>query len=324
MKIEEIVELFYQFRFYSIVTLIPIGIVGNIISLFIFTRPSFNQKTNTGLLYTLFCAINLITLVYVASFKNVNSFTEFNIELPLSVQELLEYILFQSLSWVQVIISVDRFIAVLYPVKGVRFMSKRWVLYSIILGLFIVIIGVNSPFFVRITVTEKDEYNRTVTHVNFMTYKFYTINYYIRNFMRIYIPYLIIVIVDIMVIIRLKKSRTKFNQRQNRQVSNTANRSSRFTRNTILIDLIYLIFNIPSTSYTNYIIIYFSLKYAGIQIGLPSPYYELLAVLLSSLAYYYLTLNFLLFLLFNRIFRSEFITLFRFQKFFNFVTSTNS
>ena len=319
MKTEEIVKLFFRFRFYSLVTLIPIGIVGNIISLFIFTRPSFNQKTNTGLLYTLFCGINSITLIYVAAFKNVGSFTNFNIKLPFDFQIYIENILLQSLSWVQVIISVDRFIAVLYPVKGVRFMSKKWVLLSIMLVLLTIIMAINTPFFLRIYQTSINEYNQTVTK-DIMTFKVATINYYIRNFMRFYIPYLLMVIVDVIVIIRLKGSKTLLIQRLNR---NFSNRSSRFTRNTILIDLIYLVFNIPSTSYSNYNIARYSLYYAGIEIDLPSPYCELLGVLLSSLAYYYLSLIFLLFISFNRIFRSEFFKIFHLQKFFSTVNSSN-
>ena len=320
---EEIVSFFNRFCFYSKVVLIPIGIVGNISSLFIFTRPSFNQKTNTGFLYTLFCAINLILIVYEAAFKYKNSFTDFSIKLPRSIELYIENILLECLSWVQVIISVDRFIAVLFPVKGVRFMSKRWVLYSIILGVFIFILGVNSPYFIRITVTYTNSYNITISYVDYMSFKVATINYYIDNCIRFYIPFLIMVIVDIMVIIRLKKSRTLFNQRQNRQVSHTANRSSRFTRNTILIDLIYLIFNIPSTSYGTYMIIYCTLFFVGTEIYLPSPYYELFLTFLPLFSFFYLTLIFLLFIAFNRIFRAEFITLFRLQKILKMVTSTN-
>ena len=316
---EEIVKFFNRFCFYSKLVLIPIGIVGNIISLFIFTRPSFNQKTNTGLLYTLFCGINLITIVYEAAFKYKNGFTEFSIHLPRSTELYIENILFESLSWVQVIISVDRFIAVLYPVKGVRFMSKKSVLFFIMLVLLIVIIAINTPFFVRATQISINEYNQTVTK-SILTFKVGIINYYIRNFMRFYIPYLIMVIVDVMVIIRLKGSKTRLNQRLN---SNFSIRSSRFTRNTILIDLIYLVFNIPSTSFSNYQIIYYSLLYAGIDVELlPSPYNEILGVLLPSLSYYYLSLIFLLFIAFNRIFRSEFIKILHLQKFFSTVNSS--
>ena len=146
--VENRVKFFYRFCFYSKVILIPIGIIGNIISMCIFTRPSFNQKTNIGILYTLFCGINLITIVYEAAFKYKNSFTKF-------------------------------------------------------------------------------------------------------------------------------------------------------------------------------CLIYCTLFYAGIEIGLPSPYYELLSTFLPLFSFFYLTLIFLLFILFNRIFRAEFITLFRLQKIFKIVTSTN-
>ena len=40
------------------------GIVGNVISLFIFTRPCLNSKTNIGKLYTFLCGLSLIMIVY--------------------------------------------------------------------------------------------------------------------------------------------------------------------------------------------------------------------------------------------------------------------
>ena len=309
-----------RFNFYSKVTLIPIGIIGNLISLFIFTKPSLNQKTNTGLLYTLFCVVNLITIVFTAAFKNAKSFTEFNIELPLSLEVYIEFILYQCLSWVQVVISVDRFIAVLYPVKGVRFMSKKWVLYSIILGLFIVIIGANSSFFVRYTFTYTYDNNQTVTYVDYLSSETVIILYSVESFMQFFIPYFIMVIVDVMVVIRLKKLNTNLNQRRTRLSSVSTNRSSRFTRNTILIDLIYLVFNLPPTIYGIYITIYFFFR--G-NIHLPTLYFNLIKFIFPLFSFFYLSLIFVVFVVFNRIFRAELITLFHLQKFINVVTSIN-
>ena len=310
---DEFKYILYRFNFYSMVVLIPIGIVGNIISLFIFTRPSFNQKTNTGRLYSLLCVVNLITIVFVTAFKNVDSFMTFRIVLPLSTEVYIERILYQCLSWIQVVISVDRFIAVLYPVKGVRLMSKKWILYSIIFGLFVVINLVNSPYFFRKTYFVKYN-NKTVILADQMTSEIVIITYNIQNYIRFYIPYFIMVIVDVMVVIRLKKLNTDLNQRRIRLSSVSTNRSSRFTRNTILIDLIYLIFNLPSTFFGIYITICFFNK--G-KISLPALYSNLLIIFFTLFSFFYLSLIFLLFVVFNKIFRTEFITLFHLQTFIN-------
>ena len=206
--------ILYRINFYSMVILIPIGIVGNIVSIFIFTRPCFNQKTNTGRFYSLLCVVNLITIVFVTAFKNENDFTKYSIPLPLSTEKFIENIMYQSLSWIQVIISVDRFIFVLYPVKGVRFMSKKWVLYSIILGLFIFILGVNSPFYIRNSHTYTNYLNQTITIFGYMSPEISILSFNIQVLMRFFIPYFIMLIVDAFVIIRLKRSKIEIRKRQ--------------------------------------------------------------------------------------------------------------
>ena len=312
----DIQYIYYKINFYSMVTLIPIGIIGNLISLFIFTRPSFNQKTNTGLLYTLFCVVNLITIVYEASFRNADDFIEFSIKLPLSIQIFFERVLLQCLSWIQVIISLDRFIFVLYPVKGFQIMSKKSVLYSIILGLLIIIIGLNSLYFVRGPFTFTIGFNQTVTCNYCISQEIAVLTLNIQVFVQFFIPFLIMVIVDSMVIIRFKKSRTQLNERKN---SHTAKKSSRFTRNTILIDLIYMIFNFPSILYGIYMMLVFVFPNS---ISLSLPYHDLFEIIFPLFSFFYLCLIFLLFISFNRIFRSELIKIFNLQKFFSTVNSS--
>lgn len=320
----DIINILYRFNFYSMVILIPIGIVGNIISIFIFTRPSFNQKTNTGRLYSFLCVVNLITIVFVTAFKNKNDFTQYSIQLPLSTEKFIEHTMYQSLSWIQVIISVDRFIFVLYPIKGVRFMSKKWVLYSIILGSFIFILGLNSPYFIRHSHTYTNYLNQSITIFDYMSPEIAILSFNVQVLMRFFIPYFLMLIVDAIVIIRLKRSKIVMRNRHasiwTRQTSHTAKKSSRFTRNTILIDLIYLIFNFPSIIDGIYRLVF---SYFPKLISLSLLLREILNVLFPLFSFYYLSLIFILFLVFNRIFRSEFILLFRLQKIFNIVTTTN-
>ena len=141
--------IFEKINFYTLILAISIGIPGNIISILIFIKPCLNNKTNTGLLYTLLCVLNLISILFKVLVKNPNMIFNYNIQLPLKTEEFIEIILLQFLAWSQVLITFDRFIAVVFPIKGVRIMRKRWVLYSIILGVFVVIIGLNSLFYVR-------------------------------------------------------------------------------------------------------------------------------------------------------------------------------
>ena len=124
------------------------GIVGNLISLYIFSRPILNRKTNSGKLYAFLCGLSLIMIVYEMTARKLDSTFEFKLDLPLNTQNFIDIILLQYWSWIQLLITFDRFIGVFSPVKGVRIIGKKWVLYSIIFGMFIVIVGVNSPNYI--------------------------------------------------------------------------------------------------------------------------------------------------------------------------------
>ena len=117
--------------------ILSFGIVGNVISLLIFSRPSLNRKTNSGKLYAFLCCISLIIIVYELAGREMDNFFEFKINLPLNSEAYIDIILLQYWCWIQVLITFDRFIGVFYPVKGVRIIRKKWVLNSIIIGIFI-------------------------------------------------------------------------------------------------------------------------------------------------------------------------------------------
>ena len=136
--------------FYLLIVTIPVGILGNLMSILIFTRRALNQRTNTGILYTILCLINIIRIVFQTVFKQWYSFIDITIRLHFESEIYIENVILQLLSWIQTLISFDRFIAVFSPIKGVRIMTKKLVLYLIILGLFIFILSVNSPFLLDI------------------------------------------------------------------------------------------------------------------------------------------------------------------------------
>ena len=139
-------------KFYSLILMLSIGLIGNVMSLLIFTRPCLNNKTNTGKFYTLLCAINILNILYDVLINNSDVFFQgYVFQLPLDSQFFISTVLLQISSWTQVLITFDRFIAVVYPIKYTQIISKKWLLYSIILVIFIVIVGLNSPYFIRIS-----------------------------------------------------------------------------------------------------------------------------------------------------------------------------
>ena len=272
------------------------GIVGNVISLFIFSRPCLNSKTNSGKLYAFLCCISLIVIIYEMADRKLESFFSIKIRLHLNTENFINTVLLQYLSWIQVLITFDRFIGVFYPIKGVRIMGKKWVLYSIMFGLLLLILGVNSPNYIRCS-----SY-MMCNDIIFLTD-------IVRILMQFVIPYLIMVIVDVKVIIRIRKSKNRLAARQ----STNNNKSSRFTRNTILIDFIYLFFKFPPTIYSIYNLLFMIFR---VLPQVPSQYLFILSPIFKHFSHIYYSLLFLLFLIFNSIFRSEFISLFRLDKCF--------
>ena len=120
MSLEKII---YSFLYYYRTALIPIGILGNFISLLIFTRPNLNKKTNTGFLYSIICILNIITIAE-DTFVYRPKFFNYKITLPCKLEVFVRRCLLDSLPWVQVMICFDRFIVTTFPGKA-KIMSKK-------------------------------------------------------------------------------------------------------------------------------------------------------------------------------------------------------
>ena len=277
------------------------GIVGNVISLLIFSRPCLNRKTNSGKLYSFLCGLSLIMIVYEMSCRNLSSFLFFKINLFRNTEQFISIVLLQYWSWIQVMITFDRFIGVFSPVKGVRILDKKWVLYSIIFGILIFIIGVNSPNYIRSSTYMVG--NETRIANDMMSDEIQILINIIEILMQFIIPYFIMVNLDVMVIVRLRKLKTGLGERQS-----TSNcKSLRFSRNTILIDFIYLIFNFPpiiSNALSIHILISKHIDISNVFL-----YIKLIPMFNTIFPYIYPSILFLVFITFNRIFRSEFFAI---------------
>ena len=116
--------------YYPVLVALPIGIIGNVFSLFIYTRPNLNKKTNTGFLYAIMCILNLIFMLYFVLVFQSNNLFKYTVTLPCGVVTYLLRVTFCLVPWMQVIISFDRFIMVVYPHK--KSLSKKVLLIVLI------------------------------------------------------------------------------------------------------------------------------------------------------------------------------------------------
>ena len=78
-------ELVLQINFYFSITVVPIGIVINILSIFIFKRKSLNKNTNMGYMYSTLSLFNICALM------NSILFTQFLPYFDIDITSYSEY-----------------------------------------------------------------------------------------------------------------------------------------------------------------------------------------------------------------------------------------
>ena len=109
---------------YFVFCTLPIGILGNLISIVVYSRPNLNKKTNTGFLFTVLCLSNLcVTLYFAFVFKSSNLFG-YSISFPCGVSIYLYRSVWCFVPWMQAVACFDRFVVVVFPLKR-RLLTKK-------------------------------------------------------------------------------------------------------------------------------------------------------------------------------------------------------
>ena len=110
--------------FYYLMITVPIGLIGNTVSFYIYTRPNLNRKTNTGFLYAWLCVLNILSILQYAFLTRSSVLFGYTPTFPCGLINYMRRTTFNWISWMQVYISFDRFVSVLYPMRVVL-MSKK-------------------------------------------------------------------------------------------------------------------------------------------------------------------------------------------------------
>lgn len=116
--------------FYFELVAISTGILGNVVSFFIFIRPNLNRKSNTGFLYAILCVLNVLRIVeydlYIYSSVN-RSFKSYY---PCFIENIARKTLNDALTWMQALISFDRFILIVFPHKAYILAKKVFLMFT--------------------------------------------------------------------------------------------------------------------------------------------------------------------------------------------------
>lgn len=110
--------------YYPIIIGLPIGIIGDVFSFYIYTRPNLNKKTNTGFLFAFLCLLNICFMLGFVLFNRSKNLFGFTFYLSCGINSYIFRLAFCLVPWMQVIISFDRFISVVFPLKK-QIMSKK-------------------------------------------------------------------------------------------------------------------------------------------------------------------------------------------------------
>ena len=181
-------------------------------------------------------------------------------------------------------------------------------IFSIILAILILCVVTNSTNLITYTTIINYYINHTTINNCSQSHEVIFAERFLIILVRLFIPFSTMLCLNIKVILRLRdsKKRTGLNTSMTERNQATTDRDSRFAITTILIDLIFLVFNLPNILTIGY---YFLNEYVvtNFIIDLISTYSVLLSLSYSAALV-------LIFLIFNRIFRKEFIAVFRLGK----------
>lgn len=187
----------------------------------------------------------------------------------------------------------------------------------IILVLCLLISIVNSTVFITKTETIKNiSLNKTKTTDCNPYPNLEFVMRIVDTFLKLYIPIFIIAALNIKVILSLRKSK-EIALRGRVVVQNNV---SKFAVSTILIDLIFLTFKSPEALLRIYI--YFKTTRGDFYLYLENLRVIILITdVLTDLAFSYSVLLFIIFFIFNRIFRKELIRFFKFDNLLSFFST---
>lgn len=144
----------------------------------------------------------------------------------------------------------------------------------------------------------------------------------ITIFLRAYVPFAIILIMDLIVFSRMKKSKRRVGVVQMGQRKNPgelSNREYNFMISTILIDLTFLIFYTPIAAHVTITVVNIYVPW-----GRAGAYFNLYYYCALLVVFLYSVFPFFMFFILNRYFRNEVLTILRLNRIFPSLMSHNN
>ncbi|CAF1120332.1 unnamed protein product [Brachionus calyciflorus] len=287
-------NLIKSFSFYVTTIFLPIGVILNLFEVYIFNRKKFKKNLTMGFYFTINSILNaiVISLFMFVTLTSIHGL-RLNLESDWGCRIYLFVLrtLYQVSPWLQVATTADRVLFVLFTNKF-NFQKNLKIVSLILIGILSVLVMANIPsfwFYVstsnRIKYCTADETPLIIRDI-------------LNIALRTVIPFVLMFLMEIILIIKILKSRNKFTK--NKKML----REFKFSFTVIMLSLLFLIAYTPNMIYVIMANIYQNNPTAK-QSTTYTLFIYLVEVTTSATIHFYNACNFFIQLAFNTIFRGE-------------------
>ena len=291
-------EAYFLFATAAIETaVVAIGIIGNVMSIIVFSRKTFRNNSISTYCIALamvefFTLVQLITDVYYLAYKKyLPNESDTFCKLLFSIGTYLGSIQ----PWILVAFSVDKLLSM--RTRSIDLLKKKWFQWSIVAAIVLLhlAIYISIPIFIRIREIYPGYFN-----CDYSSISFYNINMIINIPDVFTIPIIIMMVSSILTIRKLFKSRNSV-EKIGKLTKERKSRDHKYAITSMIFNAMFIVFKVPS-------IIFFTL-FAFYS------YYDVYFYTISLFLHYLnMSLSFFVHFMTNSLFRREFLSLFRFSR----------
>ena len=240
-----------NFMYYFNLTVIPIGLVLNLISILVFARKEF-KKTTIGFYNIIICLVNIFSLIFLFIInyqETIGKDILTSSSLNCTAFSFIIRMLGLYPPWLQIMISLDRLVCISHPLEYKELKHKKLLILITLLALFCILFATNIPNIYTKLITEID-LNKTTT-----------IKYcaggrslvFVRDLLsiitRLLLPFILLVSFNSVILYKLIRLRKEFSNFNSFMV-----KEYKFTISTLVLNLFYLValaLNITSMALVN-------------------------------------------------------------------------
>ena len=285
-------------NFYVDIIFLPICIIFNSLSIFVFTRSQFrnNKFSFLSCWLIVFQTISFIGF-FLFSFpptvgQNLLHKSNFSCKMMIFARRVSG----QIASWAQTICTFETFLEVKYLNKFNLF-KRKWLSLFLITILMLIFLSVINSTNLLYHLNYKD---KNKTQIECIAPNFDTVSDIISILMRNFLPFFVMLILNILIAKNIIQSKKKFQTRR------TKRREFHFIFTTISMNIIFTLFFTPlSITYIIRILYKYNSSSTAIQIATIQLVYNVN----SALSFIYNALPFLINLLFNKLFKNQVIVI---------------